>query len=75
MEVVDAAARACHYKVRWSPPDAAWIASVTEYPGLESSDGYSRLAAINGLRDRVKEVIAGGRGRQMPSRAGMARPD
>lgn len=86
MDIVDAAVLACHLKLRWSPSDAAWIASVAEYPDLESSHEYSRLAAINGLRDRVREVIVNqqnsGRreplpgchhGRQMPSSRGTAR--
>ena len=40
--------RGCHYRVSWSLEDAAWVATVDEFPSL-SWAAESPLGALNGL--------------------------
>ncbi|GAB4586920.1 hypothetical protein [Nocardia sp. IFM 10818] len=40
--------------VRWSAPDAAYVAWSEQYPGLVHTDPWSSLAAVDGLIEKVQ---------------------
>ncbi|MEV2226104.1 hypothetical protein AB0E01_40495 [Nocardia vinacea] len=44
--------------VRWSPADAAFIASSDEYPGLTYTDESSSLTAIDGLECVIRLIMS-----------------
>ena len=44
-------------EVWWSRQDRAYIAYSIEFPACISSDGWSSLAAVNKLEDRVRQSL------------------
>ncbi|MCU1646158.1 MAG: hypothetical protein JWN03_6433 [Nocardia sp.] len=48
------------FQVQWSPPDAAFVARSSQYPGVICADEGSSLAAVDGLIETIRHRVMAG---------------